>query len=187
MEKSPKTKKHCSQSLSERLEVYFFSFLQNCLRKSLVGTSPSRRYRQKPLSWKVSLEVLCAAETISCMIPYFSTDRNTERRRPNLRLHYIRYPYTYSYFSNSPLSPNGFHWEFSHVKPPVSQQQGSQTGQTLDVRPFTTHKKAYYPKIKPKMTLVLNVARVQLKHNSSVTQHVVSRAMESVATYALRQ
>ena len=105
-----------------------------------------------------------------------------------MRLHCIRYGYIYSYFCQLSTESKRVPLGIFPCKPPVSQQPLGQTGQTLDLRPFTTHKEAYFPKIKPKMTLVSNVARVQLKHNSSVTQpcracntqHVVSRAMESV-------
>ena len=97
-------------------------------------------------------------------------------------------------FANSPLSPNGFHWQVSHVKPPVCQQPLGHTGQTQVLRSFTTHKEAVSQK-KPKITPVLYLARVQLQHSSSVTQpyrarnaqHVVSCSMESIAAYALRQ
>ena len=44
---------------------------QNCLRKSLVGISPQRWCWQKPLIWKVNLEIHCATDTVPCLILNF--------------------------------------------------------------------------------------------------------------------
>ena len=58
----------------------FLNPLHYCLRKYLVGVSPSRRYWQIPLLRKVNVQSLCAADTISCLISEFPTDRKTELR-----------------------------------------------------------------------------------------------------------
>ena len=129
--------------------------------------------RQKPLLWKVNQEILRAAHTISYLILKSPTDRKTERRRPNLRLHCIPPAHPVSDFgamrfrfrqtaSGRYLYFPQFSIEFKRVPCKTPCYSATTGSNCLNSKfPATNNSQGrIFSQNKPKMTPISHVARV---------------------------
>ena len=108
---------------------------------------------------------------------------------------FIRYRYRYSYFCQFSTESKRVPLASFPCKTPCFSATTRSYWAKSSFAVIHNSEGSIFSQKKPKMTPILHLARVQLKHNSSVTQpyrarnaqHVVSCSMESVSTYALRQ
>jgi len=192
------TRKRSVRKQVERSPYQKESWISELFEKKPSGNKPLKTLFTDTLTLKSESRKFLRSgypDTISCLIPKFPTDRKTERRRPHLRLHCIWYRYRYSYFCHFSTESKRVPLAIFPCKTPCFS---ATTASSWTISSFAVSHNSQGSMVsqkQPKMTSILHVARAQLKHNSSVTQpyracntqHVVSRVMERVATYALRQ
>ena len=182
--------------------MYLFQIFS---RRPLAGIRRFGMSWEKPLLWKVNLDILLAADTISCLIPKFLTDRKTERRRPNLQLHCFplvsdfgamrfRFRQTvygrYLYFSQFSFESRRVPQAILPCNPPSFSATTGLNWANSSFAVINNSQGSIFLQKKPKMMHVLHVARIQLKPDSwwpsSIPNHNSSIALIYWSTVTLQ-
>ena len=157
-------------------------FLSELFEKKPSGNKPFKTLLTETLTLEsVSWNSLRSGYDIQC-------DRKTEWRRPDSRLHCVRYRCRYLYFCQFPTESKRVPQDFFPSKSPCFSASTGSDWENSSIAVSHNSKRSIFSQKIPKLSPILLVARVQLKHNSSVTRpyracntrHEVSRAMESL-------